>query len=308
MEVRHTDRLADKRTIAEKFGDKTGMDKKIKTNPKYKNVEKVIDTGSTIKDVKFQSDQLVSKRKSEMFKRVKGSTIIKLLNAAKSSQTESIYNVGSPQEDIKEDNKSVITTQSEKSNITNVTAVTYATEMLGNLNEIDFLILDLREPCEYQRIHVKEAESFPGVEINRDKFTQRMIMMKNKESKMIILYHNDERNGVPYANALFQKGFDNVYFLSGGIEDFAKRFPNYLDGPEKEKYIAMKEERERLAKEAEDKKLGKTSKYHPCAQAKAKAEEKKVVKKTTSAFNEKDYVGKTNNANIHQLRKNLEKK
>ena len=65
-------------------------------------------------------------------------------------------------------------------------------------------------------------------------------MMKNKEGKMIILYHTDERNGVPYANLLFQKGYDNVFFLSGGIEEFMKKYPEYLEGPEREKYINMK--------------------------------------------------------------------
>ena len=255
------DKLSDKRTIAQKFGDKTIQDKKLKENPKYKQVSKVVDTGSTIKNSQFMSDQLISKRKSELFKRVKGSTIIKLIKAAKENQTESIYNLGNNEQNInnqnaeeqKDDNKSVVSNQTNKSNITNVTAVTYATEMLGNLSEIDFIILDLREECEYERVHVLEAISFPAVNISRDKFTQQLIMMKNKPGKMIIMYHTDERNGIPYANNFFQKGYDNVYFLSGGIEEFEKYHPEYLDGPEKDKYINMKKERENQAKLAEEK-------------------------------------------------------
>ena len=287
------DKLSDKRTIAQKYGDKGGQDKKLKENPKYKQITKVIDTGSTIKSNQFMSDQLISKRKSEMFKRVKGSTIIKLIKAAQANQTESIYNLGSgepninqPQEDQKDDSKSITSQQTAKSNITNVTAVTYATEMLGNLSDIDFIILDLREACDYERIHLKEAISFPAVNISRDKFTHQLIMMKNKPGKMIILYHNDERNGIPYANNFFQKGYDNVYFLSGGIEEFAKNFPEHLEGPEKEKYVNMKKEKDRQAKLAEDKKNGKASKYHPCAQIKKE----------------------NNNKNINALKKNLEKK
>jgi centrosomal protein CEP41 len=287
------DKISDKRTIAQKYGDKGGQDKKLKENPKYKQITKVIDTGSTIKSNQFMSDQLISKRKSEMFKRVKGSTIIKLIKAAQANQTESIYNLGSgepnisqPQEDPKDDNKSITSQQTAKSNITNVTAVTYATEMLGNLSDIDFIILDLREACDYERIHLKEAVSFPAVNISRDKFTHQLIMMKNKPGKMIILYHNDERNGIPYANNFFQKGYDNVYFLSGGIEEFAKNFPEHLEGPEKEKYVNMKKEKDRQAKLAEDKKNGKASKYHPCAQIKKE----------------------NNNKNINALKKNLEKK
>ena len=292
------DKLSDKRTIAQKFGDKTIQDKKLKENPKYKQVSKVVDTGSTIKNSQFMSDQLISKRKSELFKRVKGSTIIKLIKAAKENQTESIYNLGNNEQNInnqnaeeqKDDNKSVVSNQTNKSNITNVTAVTYATEMLGNLSEIDFIILDLREECEYERVHVLEAISFPAVNISRDKFTQQLIMMKNKPGKMIIMYHTDERNGIPYANNFFQKGYDNVYFLSGGIEEFEKYHPEYLDGPEKDKYINMKKERENQAKLAEEKKLGKSSQYHLCGQMKNES-----VSTTKSTF------GKTNSKNISTL-------
>ena len=107
------DKLSDKRTIAQKYGDKGGQDKKLKENPKYKPITKVIDTGR-IKSNQFMSDQLISNRKSEMFKRVKGSTIIKLIKAAQANQTESIYNLGSgepninqPPEDQKDDSKSI---------------------------------------------------------------------------------------------------------------------------------------------------------------------------------------------------------
>ena len=269
METRYMDKISDKRTIAQKYGDKGAQEKKLKENPKYKQISKVVDTGNTIKSNQFMSDQLISKRKSEMFKRVKGSTIIKLIKAAQANQTESIYNLGSGEpnpnkiEEPKDDNQSVASQQTAKSNITNVTAVTYATDMLGNLSEIDYIILDLREECDYERIHLKDSISFPAVNISRDKFTHQLIMMKNKPGKMIILYHNDERNGIPFANNFFQKGYDNVYFLSGGIEEFAKNYPDYLEGPEKEKYINMKKERDRQAKIAEDKKNLKASKYHP---------------------------------------------
>ena len=292
METRYMDKLSDKRTIAQKYGEKNVPEKKLKENPKYKQIKNIVDTGSTIKSNQFMSDQLISKRKSEMFKRLKGSTIIKLLKTAQENQTESIYNLGNgveePKppigEEQKDDNKSVISQQTAKSNITNVTAVTYATEMLGNLSEIDFLILDLREACDYERIHIKEAISFPAVNITRDKFTHQMIMMKNKPGKMIIMYHTDERNGIPHANNFFQKGYDNVYFLSGGIEEFAKYYPEYLEGPEKDKYINMKVEKDKQKKLEEEKKGKNTSKYHLCG---------KIQKDTK---------------NISTLKKNLEKK
>jgi len=297
MEKKYSDRMADKRTIAQKYGNKELMDKKLKPNPKYKNIGKVIDTGSTVNNVAFISDQLVSKRKSELFKRLKGHTIIKLLKSTQENQIESIYNIGNEEmiQNNNNDNQSVYSQNTNKSNITGVTAVTYATEMLGNLSEIDYIILDLREESDYRNCHIKEALNFPGVMISRDKFLPEMIMMKNKEGKMIILYHTDERNGVPYANLLFQKGYDNVFFLSGGIEEFMKKYPEYLEGPEREKYINMKIEEDKKNMILEQKRAGKNAKYNFVG----KGDNKSTVSGKSNV---------TGNSNIHALKKDLQKK
>ena len=299
METRYSDRMADKRTIAQKYGNKELMDKKLKPNPKYKNVSKVIDTGSTINNVAFISDQLVSKRKSELFKRLKGHTIIKLLKSTQENQIESIYNLGNEDNNQlnNNDNQSVYSQNTNKSNITGVTAVTYATEMLGNLSEIDYIILDLRDEIEYANCHIKEAISFPGVMISRDKFLPEMIMMKNKEGKMIILYHSDERNGIPYANLLFQKGYDNVFFLSGGIEEFMKKYPEYLEGPEREKYINMKIEEDKKNMILEHKRAGKNARYTVVGTH---------AVETISTVSGNSNI--PNNSNIHTLKKDLQKK
>lgn len=294
-------RITDKRTIAERYGNKAIMEKKPQQSTKYKNITQVVDTGKTIKDVQFISDQLVSKRKSEMFKRIKSSTIIKLLN--QNTQTESIYNLGNEVENMPiDDSHSVVsskTANTAMSHKTTVTAVTYATEMLGNLSEIDFILLDLREESDYKDYHIKEAFSFPGVQISRDKFLSQMIMMKNKESKMIIVYHNDERNGVPYAALLFQKGFDNIYFLSGGIEEFVKKYPEYTEGPKRDILINMKIAREKAEEEAMMKKTGMAkSKYHLCGSS-ATTGVKQTGTKNQSSHNQ---------SNINTLKQNLAKK
>lgn len=299
-------RITDKRTIAERYGNKSLMEKKPQQSSKYKNVSQVVDTGKTIKDVQFISDQLVSKRKSEMFKRIKASTIIKLLN--QNTQTESIYNLGNDNENIPmDDSKSVVsskTTNTAMTQKTTVTAVTYATEMLGNLSEIDFILLDLREESDYQLYHIKEAQCFPGVMISRDKFPSQMIMMKNKEGKMIIVYHSDERNGIPYASLLFQKGYDNIYFLSGGIEEFVKKYPEYTEGAKREMLINMKIAREKAEEDEMLKKTGmKKSKYHLCGNnATTSTTAKKTVgTKTTSSITH-------NQSSINSLKQNLAKK
>jgi len=42
--------------------------------------------------------------------------------------------------------------------------------------------------------------------------------MKNKEDKLIILYGLDEKEGIPIAKLFNEKGYDNIYLLTGGIE------------------------------------------------------------------------------------------
>jgi hypothetical protein len=128
------------------------MDKKAVTSLKYKEVTNVVDTGKTIKDVQVISDQFISKKKTELFKRIKATTIIKLLE--ENNNTESIYNLAEDEDDMGQIEKSKILKKSERENpedksvhshqtgLTNftqasakttITAVTYATEMLGNL-------------------------------------------------------------------------------------------------------------------------------------------------------------------------------
>lgn len=103
----------------------------------FSRVSKTVDTGKTIKDVQILSDQYVSKRKSELFKRIKSSTVVKLID--ENNNSESIYNLAeennveeSVNSTIKE-NQSVYSYKTDASVKTTVTAITFATEMLGNL-------------------------------------------------------------------------------------------------------------------------------------------------------------------------------
>jgi hypothetical protein len=34
---------------------------------------------------------------------------------------------------------------------------------------------------------------------------------------LIIIYHLDEKNGIPFAQLLFEKGYNNIFLVSGGI-------------------------------------------------------------------------------------------
>ena len=113
---------------------------------------------------------------------------------------------------------------------TGVSAVTYNTEQLGITNETTFLLLDMREESEYLDYHIKEAVNFPAPNVTRDKIIPELYRFRNKEDKLIIIYMHDERSGTAAAKLLYEKGYDNVYLLSGGIEEFLITNENLIEG------------------------------------------------------------------------------
>lgn len=53
---------------------------------------------------------------------------------------------------------------------------------------------------------------------------------RNQPGKLIIIYTWDERPGVAAAAKFSEKGFENVYLISGGLESFTEHFPNLIEG------------------------------------------------------------------------------
>ena len=76
----------------------------------------------------------ISKKNGELFRRIKPSTLWKMLN--QELKTESIYNMNQPEEDA-------------RSQTSNLTSITIKTEQLPVGIETDFLLLDLRDQDEY---------------------------------------------------------------------------------------------------------------------------------------------------------------
>ena len=178
--------------------------KKPQSNKKFDHISKTIDTGNTVKQVQILSDGYVAKRKNEMFKRIKSSVVVKLIGG--DNNTESIYqlkdesNIDESYDQSKlnnagnkenNDTQSIYsqktdmtattkkTSLTKKTNKTQMTSITYATEMLGNLEDLSFILLDLREKSDYDNYHIKEAISFPSANILRDKFSTEMYSFVN---------------------------------------------------------------------------------------------------------------------------------
>ena len=68
---------------------------------------------------------------------------------------------------------------SVQTGITQVSTVTYATDMLGINEATKFLLLDLREPEEYSLYRIKESLNYPAPNIARDKIIPEIFRFKN---------------------------------------------------------------------------------------------------------------------------------
>lgn len=131
-----------------------------------------------------------------------------------------------------DDARSVMTAHTGVSvgGVSQISAVTYATEMLGITQNTKFLLLDMRDPEDYQLYHIKEAINYPAPNIGRDKIIPELFRFKNQPDKLIIIYMSDERKGTAVAQVFFEKGYENVYLLSGGIEQFTEEFHELVEG------------------------------------------------------------------------------
>lgn len=93
-----------------------------------------------------------------------------------------------------------------------------------------FLLLDIRQPEDFERSHIIMSRNYPTTRLTRavNFETREMLHYKNKEGKLIIVYDYDESISHKFATTLVQRGYDNVFMLSGGIRVTQIKFPNCL--------------------------------------------------------------------------------
>ena len=188
-------------------------------NPRYADVKSVVDHGKSVKDVELQQDSLIAKKKGENFGRILPKTLAKFLS--ENNNEESVIGLiqQHKENNDKENNNFDAMSVTSGKTVQSVTT-TQANQFLGKAEETKFILLDLREEEEYNQFHIREAINFPAPNISRDKTFGQLLRFKNHSDKIIVVYMSDERLGTQYAKILFEKGFDNIYLLSGGIEKF----------------------------------------------------------------------------------------
>jgi len=93
---------------------------------------------------------------------------------------------------------------------------------------------------EFLEFHIIGSVSFPHGWINRYNHFQALSRFKNLDDKVIIAFMDNERHGTAAAKVLTEKGFSNIYLLTGGIQQFFIDYPELVDGNEIPDYYQFK--------------------------------------------------------------------
>ncbi|RLN74245.1 hypothetical protein BBJ28_00000583 [Nothophytophthora sp. Chile5] len=209
------------------------MEKRIPQNPRYKNTQSKVDSGSTVNKVRLISHKEFLKRRDETFRRVTCRCLAELFNeyedTGSASRPEMVARMvkGANGEFTMERVPASEDNNSEESCGPRI--VSYDAEEKEDYDP-PYLVLDTRTKEEYAANRIHRAKSFPASYLNRDVLLPEMHQFKNNEAKLIIIYDQDDKTAGQTAHILVQRGFDNVYVLSGGLVDYADEFPDHIEG------------------------------------------------------------------------------
>lgn len=94
-----------------------------------------------------------------------------------------------------------------------------------DINTCQYILLDIREVELYDECHINTAIQFNIHYIKQDKLTQ-LYSYRNKSNTLIVLYDNQSevKSIHDVATSLVQKGYDNIYLLTGGIKHYAIKY------------------------------------------------------------------------------------
>lgn len=207
------------------------MEKRIPQNPKYKNTQSKIDSGSTVNKIRLLSHKEFLKRRDESFRRITCSCLAELFNeyedTGSASQPEMVARmVEGASGEFSMQRVPVRDNNDEKSG---PRIVTYEADEKEEY-EAPYLVLDTRTKEDFAINRIHRSKNYPATFLNRDVLLPEMHQFKNREANLIVLYDFDDSAVAQTAHTLVQRGFDNVYVLTGGISTYADEFPDHIEG------------------------------------------------------------------------------
>ncbi|XP_076351961.1 centrosomal protein of 41 kDa-like [Tachypleus tridentatus] len=240
------------------------LNKKVPENPRYRCVRPVVDSGSSVRRYVGRMQEIyknVKYKRGEIFKRIKLSTFVTLvIEVAKELQQQTREDNGE-YSDVTlargETNyrnspgvQQYSSAQSEVSDL-DTTRSTFQSVISG-VGELDlrkgvknspeynpvsldeaslpYVLLDVRDRDAYKECHIIIAKNYPYTMLSRscNYETKELLDFKNRPCKIIVIYDEDETIAPNVASTLVQRGYDNVFLLSGGLKLAALKFPQGL--------------------------------------------------------------------------------
>ncbi|CAK4651602.1 unnamed protein product [Aphanomyces euteiches] len=194
----------------------TIMEKRLPQNPKYKDTQSKLNTGNTVNNVRLISSKEFLKRRDETFRRVTPRCVADLFREYEDTGKGDANAPEMVARMVKDgDGNYVMQREASENNQdhTGPRIVSYDAEE-GENYDVPYLILDTRPREDFVENRIHRVVSHG----------------KNQESKLIILYCMDEKLSSQSATLLGQKGFDNIYVLSGGLMEYAALYPDHVEG------------------------------------------------------------------------------
>ena len=144
----------------------------------------------------------------------------------KSMPNESIFELGRE----KENEWETMSMCSEAESVASVanSIVTVAQETIKPIQQ-DFLILDTRDQDAYETLHIVDAIHCPAQLVSSARNAAALYPYRRTPGKFLIVYAWDERPGIMAAQQIAESGFENVFLINGGLEEFARMFPNLVE-------------------------------------------------------------------------------
>uniref|UniRef100_A0A8C3VC48 Centrosomal protein 41 n=1 Tax=Catharus ustulatus TaxID=91951 RepID=A0A8C3VC48_CATUS len=248
------------------FGDPQLLTRRIPSNPKYQHVKTRLDTGNSLSKYMEKMEEIKRNyryKKDELFKRLKVTTFAQLVLqvASLSNETsevtkEELHKLPGDNEEGTNGKGSPEGTPSPVLFLSNSGAGesqrSTLQSVISGVGELDmekdspkkedrqgrerpypdcpFLLLDVRDRDAYEQCHIVGAYSYPIATLSRtmNPYTNNILEYKNAHGKIIIVYDNDERLASQAATTMCERGFENLFMLSGGLKVLAQKIPEGL--------------------------------------------------------------------------------
>ncbi len=93
-----------------------------------------------------------------------------------------------------------------------------------------YLLLDVREVHKFDENHISQARNFPEILLNQDKSIPELRQYRDIAESLVIVYAEKDKEAGRVAHRLVEKGYNNIFLLTGGISAFSRLCPEFIEG------------------------------------------------------------------------------